>query len=134
MGKMITIPLHGSVTAGARVTLVSRRLSFPYIIRKVRVSCALGHERTVEHYFYVDYDDSAPTTAPTMQENILAPHSPYPYLVGDDNEVVAEVSENVYVKGTYLKLHGSNSDTSTHTLDGSFTIEDMSGVSTEGEA
>ena len=62
-GMRHVLSFQGSVTTGARVTLVSVRLGFPYQIKHIRVKFALGQVGLVQHTFYVSNDDAAPTAA-----------------------------------------------------------------------
>ena len=119
------LSFQGSVTAGARVTLVSVRLGFPYQIKHIRVKFALGHTGLVQHTFYVSNDNAAPTTTIPSGQNILAQYGNVDYVIGDDD--VLDMSDETFVSRmpTWLKVHAYNTDTATHTINTLITIEDF---------
>jgi len=119
------LSFQGSVTAGARATLVSVRLGFPYQIKHIRVKFALGQVGAVQHTFYVSNDDAAPTTTIPSGQNVLAQYGNVDYVRGDDD--VLDMDDETYVARmpTWLKVHAYNGDTATHTINALITIEDF---------
>lgn len=119
------LSFYGSVTTGARVTLVSKRLGFPYIVKNIRVKFALGHVGSVQHEFFVSEDDAAPTAAIPSGTNILAQYGTVSYVVGDDDVLDMQDQTIVDRMGTWFKVHVYNTDTATHTINVVVTIDDF---------
>lgn len=119
------LSFYGSVTTLARVTLVSKRLGFPYIVKNIRVKFALGHVGSVQHSFFVSDDDAAPTADIPSGTNILAQYGPVSYVVGDDDVLDMQDQTIVDRMGTWFKVHAYNGDTATHTINVVATIDDL---------
>lgn len=119
-----TLSFYGSVTTGARVTLVSQRISFPFILDKIRVKYALGHIGLVQHSIYVSRDSEAPTAGPPTGLDVLSQYGNVDYLCGDDD--VEEDTDQTIVDEmpTWIKIHVYNTDTATHTINVRITIDD----------
>lgn len=120
-----SLSFYGPVTAGNRITLVSLRLNFPYVIEQIRVKYALGQNAKIQHSFFVSDDPAAPTGAQPTGLNLLAQYGPVDYTAGDDD--VAIIPDNTIVDrmGTYFKVHAYNTDTFDHNANVIITIDDM---------
>lgn len=120
-----TLSFYGSVTTGARVTLVSKRIGMPYVVTGIRVKYALGHVGTVQHSFFISDDPEAPTAGIPSGTNLLAQYGSVDYVVGDDD--VSDIQDNTIMDrmGTWVKVHAYNTDTATHTINVLITIDDL---------
>lgn len=121
----VTLPFFGSVAAGGELTLVSQRLNFPYTIQTLIASFALGTNRTLQLRYVLSYDDSAPAAGRPTGQDLLSIYGQVPYLVGDDERKEFPHEIQVRRAGTYLKVHGINSDAFAHTLDAQVVIDSL---------
>ena len=119
----LTLPFFGSVAAGGELTLVSQFLSFPYTISQLIASFALGTNRTLQLKFFVSRGPEAPATGEPSGTDLLNIHGQVPYLVGDDEQKSFPHEIHVPESGSYLKVHGINSDVFPHTLDAQIIID-----------
>lgn len=116
-GDTISIPFHGTVGAGSRVTLCSKIIGFAYKTKRFRVSFPLNTNRTLRVSFHVCSDDSVPTANEPVGDNLFSPYGQVTYVVGDDEEKDYDHELRVKTSGTYIKVHGYNIDSFEHTID-----------------
>lgn len=114
---IVTLLYDGSVGAGAGVTLVSKRLTFPFTTERFRVHFALNTNKTLRIRFFISADASAPTAQPVVGHNIFAPLGQVDYIVGDNQEVEVPYRVKCVDRGTYIKLFAENLDANPHTID-----------------
>lgn len=119
----LTLPFFGPCSAGGELTLVSKPLNFPYTIRSLHASFALGTDRTLQVRFILSRDDEAPAAGRPTGTDLLSIHGQIPYLVGDDEQKSFPHEIQVLESGTYLKVHGINSDAFAHSLDAQIIID-----------
>lgn len=117
------MPFNGSVSAGGELTLVSKRLTFAYTIRRLITSFALGTNRTLQVRFYKSLDPSAPSSGKPTGLDLLSLYGEDSYLVGDDELKNFPHEIDVSEQGTYIKVYGNNTDSFDHTLDAQVIIE-----------
>lgn len=120
---LLTLPFSGSVAAGGELTLVSQFLNFPYTIRSLHASFALGANRTLQIRFILSRDPEAPATGQPTGNDLLSTHGQVPYLVGDDERKEFPHEIQIPDSGTYLKVYGNNSDAFAHTIDAQIVID-----------
>jgi len=120
-----TLSFYGSVSGSSRVTLVSSKIAFPYMMRRIRIKFALGHEGKVQHKFFISYDDAAPTSGEPSGANILEQYGSVDYVVGDDDVMVLYDNTYVDAKNTWIKVLAINTDTATHTINVIIEIDDL---------
>ena len=116
-GDSISIPFSGTVAAGARVTLCSKIIGFPYKTKRFRVSFPLNTNRTVDISFHICSDPSTPTTGEPVGDSVFKPHGQVSYVVGDDEQKDYDHELRIKTKGTYIKVHAYNTDSFSHTID-----------------
>ena len=121
--SLLTLPFAGTVAAGGELTLVSQHLKFPYTIRSLHSSFALGCDRTTQIRFFRSPDDSAPTTGQPSGTDLLLQHGQVPYLVGDDEQKIFPHEFPVLERGSFLKVYAKNTDTFPHTIDAQIVID-----------
>lgn len=119
-----SLSFYGTVTAGNRITAVSQKLAFPYIMDHIRLKYALGHAGTVQHSIFVSRDTEAPTAAPPIGRDILAQYGSVNYVCGDDDVEIIDDQAIVDEMGTWLKVHVYNTDAFDHTYNVRITIDD----------
>lgn len=121
-----SLSFFGSVNASSRVTLVSSRIGFPYIVKRIRCKFALGHNGLVQHKFFIGDDDAAPTTGEPSGINILEQWGYVDYVVGDDDVLDFEDNTPVPRHPSWVKVLGINTDSGyTHTINVVITIDDL---------
>lgn len=113
----LTIPFHGTCDANSELTLVSKRLNFRYITKKVIANFALNTNHTLHIIPIISSDPTAPTSGKPAGIEIFSPYGQVEYLSGDDEheEHIHEIVVNEI--GTYLKVYAVNSDSFEHTVD-----------------
>ncbi len=122
-GLIRTIHFYGSVAASSRLTLVSQRLNFPYIIAELLVIFRVGQNELLQVTSFITQDPSAPTTEPPTGTQILDPTSQTQIIRGDGNENRLAPHSLVTGQGTFLKVHGNNTDAvNAHILDASMQV------------
>lgn len=121
-GELLTMPFYGTCGAGARVTLVSRKLPFPFISQVLSVHFALNTAGTLQVSFYVSPDAEAPTAGPPSGLNLLAVFGEVGYLAGDDDRITVQMQWHTREAGEYIKVHAINSDVFDHTINACATV------------
>lgn len=116
-GDIIAVPFHGTVAAGARLTLCSKIIGFKYKTKRFRVSFPLNTNRTLQVSFWICPDDSTPTATEPVGDNVFRPYGQATYVVGDDEQKDYDLEMLVNTEGTFLKVHGYNIDSFEHTID-----------------
>ncbi len=116
MGQ-VTLAFNGIVAANGELTLVSKRLSFPFTVKRLIASFALGTDRTTQIRFFISLDNSAPSSGFPTGQNLLEPYGQVDYLVGDDErkDVPHEAVEPE--AGAFVKVHALNTDPFDHSVD-----------------
>ena len=112
-----TIAFNGSVDAFGEVTLVSKRVNFPFILEDFHCSFALGQNRTVQLKFFHSFDDVAPTSGVPTGTDLLNILGQSAYVVGDEETKIFPMEVVNRKAGSYLKVHASNTDGFVHTVD-----------------
>lgn len=131
--SLLTLPFAGTVAAGGELTLVSKVLRFPYTIRSLHTSFALGTDRTLQVHFFRSPDSSTPTSGQPSGHDLLTPYGQVSYLVGDDEQKVFPHEIPVLERNTFLKVYAKNTDVFDHTVDAQIII-DTTAISTETAA
>lgn len=103
--------------AGGQVTLVSKRLNFPYKIRELSSSFALGQDRTMQVKFFQAGDSKASANELPNGTDLLGMYGEDAFLTGDDDTKLVPVSAIVDTSGTWIKVYAKNTDGFPHTID-----------------
>ena len=120
------IAFYGSVGASSRTTLVSKKISLPYVIDNVRIKYALGHAATTQHKIFISQDNDAPTSGEPTGHNILEQMGHVDYVVGDDDVMDLPDNSVMHQSPSWLKVLAINTDASnTHTINVLITIDDF---------
>lgn len=120
---LITLPFNGSVSAGGQLTLVSKRLNFPYTVKRLIASFALGTNRTLQVRFFKSDDPEAPAAGFPTGLDLLSIYGEDAYLVGDDEQKDFPHESSVLESGSYIKIYAFNTDTFDHTLDAQVVLD-----------
>lgn len=118
-----TISFFDSVSALSKRTLVSQRITSPFMVRRLRAAFPAGVDRQMTLRFYVVGTKEAPTDAPPSGASLLKAVGQVDYLTGDDN--VIDVAHEVvsHEANQYLAVYADNADTFDHTIECQVTIE-----------
>lgn len=120
-----TITFSGTCLAAAELTLVSKRINYPFRVISFNASFALNTNRTLQLSPFVSPDPTAPTTGKPTGINILQTLGEVEYLVGDDEQKKLEHEITVNESGSYIKIYANNTDTFDHTVDAFVVIETL---------
>lgn len=120
---LLTLAFAGTVSSGGELTLSSKLLNFPFMIRTLHSSFALGNDRTTQIRFFLSPDKSTPTTGHPSGQDLLLAYSQVPYLTGDDEYKTFPHEIPVRESGSFLKVHANNTDTFDHTIDAQIIID-----------
>lgn len=120
-----TVIFSGTCLAAAELTLVSKRINYPFKILSFNASFALNTNRTLKLRCFISPDKSASTTGEPTGQNIFATLGEDSYLIGDDEQKNLKHEVNVRESGMYLKIHAENIDTFAHTVDAFIVIETL---------
>ncbi len=112
-----TIIFSGTCTANSELTLVSKRIDFPFRIKKFVPSFALGTDKTLQIKLFVSRDKVAPSTGEPTGVNILGLFGEDPYVIGDDEQKEMDMSIDYEEQGYYIKVYANNTDNFDHTVD-----------------
>lgn len=113
---VLTLSFKGLVDASSKATLVSKRITFPFTLEKVRAQFALNTNRELRIEFYISPDDSTPTDKPLTGHSVLSTLGQVAYIVGDDEPI--EIPHRLAVKeaGMYIKVFADNQDSYPHSI------------------
>lgn len=123
----MTLPLllTGIVNPGAHRTLVSERLTFPYIIDSITISFPIGADHLVEVTPILSQDPSVSIVAPPVGNFLLGFCSVTPSIVGDDASFRFPMSFHVAARGTWIKCHLYNGDAFMHRVSALFSLTEI---------
>lgn len=119
-----SVPFYSTVDASSVKNLTSKRIGFPYIIRKINISYDLGQEFLVQHKFFASLDDNTPSSGEPSGTNILETLGQVGYLVGDGEDEEIGVGYRVDFAGSYIKIHANNTDSFEHHVNAVIEIDD----------
>lgn len=112
-----TIAFFDTVAAHSKMTLVSKRITVPFELQRVKASFALNTNRQLRIEFVISPDDSTPTDKPLTGFNVLSELGQVEFLVGDDDTKEVPMRIDVRVAGMYVKVFANNLDSYDHTID-----------------
>jgi len=121
--RLTAISFFGTVADSSKKTLVSKRITSAFTIKKIRASFAPGVNRLMNLYFFISFDDSAPTTEEPKGVNLLSQTGQVLYITGDDERKEMELEIVQKEKGAFVKVYADNTDTFEHTIDCQIVIE-----------
>ena len=115
--QTVTVPFTGTCLSNDELTLVSKRLNFPYRTNKVVAAFALNTAHTLQLIPFISFDPSAPAAGRPSGQPLFSPYGQVEYLSGDDEH--EEHVHQILVKrsGSYLKIYANNTDSFDHTVD-----------------
>jgi hypothetical protein len=116
------ISFYGDCPAGTNITLVSERISNPFILDSISAHFPLNLAWTMHLKFFISPDPSAPTTEEPTGFNILAEYGQVDYLTGDDDSKFILTNAISPTSPTWLKIYAINSDAFDHTIDAQMKI------------
>jgi len=124
----VPINFFMTVNASSKKTQTSKRISFPFRIRRVRVHFPIGSELNLPVSIILSNDPTIPTTAAPDGVNILQSLGGYPTIQGNDETFDINLDMKVRERGKYIKVYGENKDaTNGHYVYGIVEIESLGG-------
>lgn len=123
MARLSTISFFDTVDANSNKTLVSKRITQKFTVKKINASFALNTNRTLKLRFFVSATTEAPTTEQPEGLNILKQLGQVDFVVGDDEQKDVQIEIREFTKGARIKVYAENTDTFKHTIDCQVTIE-----------
>lgn len=115
----------GTVAASSNVTLVSRKITAPFITKRIRASFALNVNRTLQLSFFISPDAENPTDVRPNGSSLLAQLGQVDFVVGDDEIKEFNVEVESPTANQWLKVFAVNADSFEHTIDAQIAIEFM---------
>lgn len=121
--KIQTVSFFGTVAAGSNVTLISNKITSPFMVKRLRAAFPLGVNRLMTLRYLIVGTDYAPTDAVPAGTNLLGSIGQVDYLTGDDNIVQLDHQIVSPESNRFLAVYAENSDTFDHTIETQITIE-----------
>lgn len=121
--KIQTITFFGRVSASSKLTLLSKKITAPYKIKRIRAGFPSGTNRLNLLRYYITQSTDAPTANPPIGTNILLSIGQVDYVTGDDNIVDFEHEIINAEANTYVAVYAENQDVFEHTIETQVTIE-----------
>lgn len=110
------VQLTGPVGPTAQLSLVSKHITFPFVLNTMSVHFPAGCGNLVQVYLFISHDASSPTTRLPPGTSLLSFTSPNDYLLGDDSIVTIHPRLPIPERGVWLKAHVVNADAFPHTV------------------
>ncbi len=123
MARLSTISFFDTVDANSNKTLVSKRITQKFTIKRIQASFALNTNRTLKLRFFISDTLEAPTTKQPEGLNVLKQLGQVDYIVGDDEPKDFEIEIREFTKGARIKIYAENIDAFEHTIDCQVTIQ-----------
>jgi len=120
---MKTVSFSGKCLARAEKVLVTPRITYPYVVRKIHCRFPVGTINLLFLRFYVSKDDDAPSSGEPNGYSMLREHGQVDFIRGEGDEKTLEHEVEVTEQGTYLKVYAVNEDYYDHDIDVQMTIE-----------
>lgn len=120
-----TVNFTGTAPARSRITLVSRRIAFPYRTREVLATFPAGCLDLLALSFHVSHDDYAPTAEAPSDSSLFAENGQSGDIIGENTQKRLSHVVEVQESGSYLKVHANNTDYYDHAIDVQITIDSI---------
>jgi hypothetical protein len=117
------VSFHGTCSASDVKTLVSKRIGTPFVVKEISARFAQGCNNMLAVRIYTSGDSDAPAAGQPSGVSLLRDYGQADYIVGNDDTKEMRHEVEVDEGGTYLKVHGTNTDAFDHTLDVQVEIE-----------
>jgi len=118
-----TVSFFAACEARSEKTLVSQRITTPYVVRRIRASFAMGCENLHQLEFFIGDDSDAPSAGRPGGSNLLQDYGQVRYVAGDGEVVLMEHEVPVLQGNTWLKVYANNTDYYAHDINVQITIE-----------
>ncbi len=117
------VSFYGTCPALSEITLVSKRISSPFITKEVQAHFALNTNRLLELDFYISLDDQAPSSDRPTGMSFFSEYGQIDYITGDNETKRLRHSSIITEGGSFLKVYAKNNDNFDHTIDVQIIIE-----------
>ena len=121
--RILTANFGGSIDASSKRTFVSKRIDLPFRVKKIRAFFGADTEWKTRIYLFISPDAEAPTTKAPNGTNILTQLSQQVYLTSGGGIHEFQQETGVEQSGMYLKVYVDNTDTFSHNIAVTITIE-----------
>ena len=105
-----SIVLYGSVAAGSTQTIRSKRIGYPFRLRKMTILFPVGSDFDLAVYPIVSNDKTVPTGAVPQGQNILEMLGNVTSLSGTAEKVAMEMDIKFTERSMWLKAYLVNGD------------------------
>jgi len=106
----VPISFFMEVGVGSQKSVVSKRINYPFILKKVRVYFPEGCELKVEVQVIVSDDKSLPADIPPPGINIFQMLGEENMIRGNGNVIETECDLRFGERGKYIKFYCDNTD------------------------
>ena len=122
---MKTVSFYQSCPANSELTLVSKNISRPFMVTRIRARFTLGTNNLMQLKFFISPDADAPATGEPLGSNLLEEYGHVDYIIGN-NDTKDLLHDARCPDGNYrLKVYANNSDSYEHDVDVQITIIDL---------
>jgi hypothetical protein len=120
--KIQTVTFFDTVVASTSKTLLSKKITAPFKISKVRAAFPAGVNRLLLLRFFIVSSTDLPTTAPPIGTDVLFSLGQVNYVTGNDNFVEFEHELLSLEANKYIAVYAENQDAFPHTIECQVTI------------
>jgi len=123
--RVVEIPFYGTVGAGAILSLVSNRISYPFRITRLKMIFDEIANNVVQHRWFTSGNPQVSTTDVPSGDAIASRETPLPIFVGRGLVRIVDINEEFPEGDLFIKLYTLNGLGVAYTINGSCTIEAM---------
>jgi hypothetical protein len=123
IGRILTIPFRGGVSASSNRVLVSNRIDSPYRTKSFHIKFELNTQRTVRLRFFMGEDSDDTFANVERQNDLFRQLAQDSEFAGDDQDIDLQHEVQIPQRGTFLKVLAENDDLVDHFFDAQITIE-----------
>lgn len=120
---MKTVSFSGVCIARSEKVLVTPRITYPYLVKKIHCRFPVGTINLLLLRFYVSRDGDAPSSGAPNGYSMLRELGQVDYIRGEGDEKNMLHEVEVTEQGTYLKVYAVNNDYYDHDIDVQMEIE-----------
>jgi hypothetical protein len=123
--RRLQIPFISAIAANTQLTLVSARITFPFVIVGVEIVFRDDAANNLLEYVLLSGNTNTSTTAVPPDLNAFSQYAPNPYFIGEG--VVKRADCYVYAPSGYqfVKVHTVNNNAYAQTVNVTVTIEEV---------
>lgn len=104
----IEIPFSASVGANTQLTLVSKRITYPFRILQTKMIFDRNARNLVQHYWLHSGEDGVSITGVPSGDNIYGAETPLGYIIGEATVRIISSMIDIDERNRFIKLHTVN--------------------------